>query len=199
MLLAFLVYSDGIGTIIRMAAIYGTEIGIGQTALIGSILLVQFAGIPCAVLFGRLADKIGPKRAIFLGLAGYTAISVFAYFMKTGVHFLILALGVAAVQGGTQALSRSLFASLIPKHKSAEFFSFFALSERFAGILGPALFAATIALTGSSRFAIVSVIVFFVGGGVLLSKVDVDRGRRAAGEAEALPEFSAPASQDSRR
>jgi UMF1 family MFS transporter len=85
--------------------------------------------------------------------------------------------------GGTQALSRSLFASLIPKHKSAEFFSFFALSERFAGIVAPAVFAATIALTGSSRYAIVSVIIFFVVGGALLSRVDVERGRTAAKEA----------------
>jgi UMF1 family MFS transporter len=163
-----------------MAAICGAEIGIGDGALVGSILLVQFVGIPFAVLFGMLADRLGAKRAIYLGLAGYTGIAIFAYFMTAAWHFLVLALGVAAVQGGTQALSRSLFASLIPKHKSAEFFSFFAVGERFAGILGPALFAATTALTGSSRYAIVSVILFFIVGGVLLSRVDADRGRRAA-------------------
>jgi UMF1 family MFS transporter len=137
------------------------------------------------MIFGRMARKIGPKQAIYLGLLGYAGVAVFAYFMKTATHFLILALGVAVVQGGTQALSRSLFASLIPRHKSAEFFSFFALSERFAGILGPAIFAAIVLLTGSSRYAILSVIAFFIVGSLALARVDVTSGRRAAREAEA--------------
>ena len=105
--------------------------------------------------------------------------------MRTGTHFLILALIVGMVQGGTQALSRSLFASLIPRQQSAEFFGFFAVVEKFAGIFGPALFAQVIALTGSSRGAILSVIAFFVVGGVLLHFVDVEQGQRAAREAEA--------------
>jgi UMF1 family MFS transporter len=139
MLLAFLIYNDGIGTIIKMAAIYGAEIGIAQGALITAILLVQFVGIPFALLFGALAGKIGAKRAIFLGLAVYAGISVLGYFMQTAAHFFALAVLVGMVQGGSQALSRSLFASLIPKHKSAEFFAFFAIAEKFAGILGPAI------------------------------------------------------------
>ena len=105
--------------------------------------------------------------------------------MRTGTHFLILALMVGMVQGGTQALSRSLFASLIPRQQSAEFFGFFAVVEKFAGIFGPALFAQVIALTGSSRGAILSVIAFFVVGGVLLHFVDVEQGQQAAREAEA--------------
>jgi UMF1 family MFS transporter len=181
MLMAFLIYSDGIGTIIRMAAIYGTEVGISQAALTGSILLVQFVGIPFALLFGRLAGKVGTKPAIVLGLAGYVGVAVFAYFIRTGTHFVILALAVAAVQGGTQALSRSLFATLIPQDRSSEFFSFFGLSEKLAGFLGPAVFAAAIALTGSSRSAILSVVLFFVVGGFLLLGVDVGRGRSEAG------------------
>jgi UMF1 family MFS transporter len=181
MLIAFIVYSDGIGTIIRMAAIYGTEVGISQAALTGSILLVQFVGIPFALLFGRLAGKVGTKPAIVLGLAGYVGVAVFAYFIRTGTHFVILALAVAAVQGGTQALSRSLFATLIPQDRSSEFFSFFGLSEKLAGFLGPAVFAAAIALTGSSRSAILSVVLFFVVGGFLLLGVDVGRGRSEAG------------------
>ena len=100
MLLAFLIYSDGIGTIIRMAAIYGSEIGISETALIGSILLVQFVGIPFALLFGGIADRIGAKATIFLGLAGYVGVAVLGYFMRTALHFLILALLLAMVQGG---------------------------------------------------------------------------------------------------
>jgi UMF1 family MFS transporter len=190
MLVAVLIYSDGVGTLIRMAVIYGAEIGIGKRALVGSILLVQFVSIPFALLFGRLAAAMGPKRAIFLGLGGYAAVSVFAYFMMTGWHFLILSLGVAAVQGGTQALSRSLFASLIPKHKSAEFFGLFAVSERFAGIVGPVIFAAMAALTGSSRSAILSIVVFFAAGAAVLTRVNVPRGRQAAAGLGASPDLS---------
>jgi UMF1 family MFS transporter len=180
LLLAFLIYNDGIQTIIKMATAYGTEIGIGQSALIGAILLVQFVGIPCTFLFGMIAGRIGTKRALFLGLMVYAAISVLGYFMKTATHFYVLAGLVGTVQGGTQALSRSLFASMIPQHKSGEFFGFFSVFEKFAGIFGPLIFAGTIAATGSSRNAILSVIGFFVVGGALLYLVDVEEGQRAA-------------------
>jgi UMF1 family MFS transporter len=184
MLLAFLIYNDGIGTIIRMATIYGEEIGIKQNMMILAIMIVQFVGIPCAFLFGMLAGRIGAKRSIGFGLMSYAAICVFGYFMKSSTHFLVLAVLVGAVQGGTQALSRSLFASLIPKDKSGEFFGFFGVAEKFAGILGPAIF-----LVASSRNAILAIIAFFVVGGILLYFVDVDEGQRMAraDEAEGLP------------
>ncbi|HEU4763571.1 MAG TPA: MFS transporter [Gemmatimonadales bacterium] len=182
LLLAFLIYNDGIQTIIKMATAYGTEIGIGQGALIGSILLVQFVGIPCAFLFGALADRIGTKPAILLGLAVYGVISVFGYYMRTGTHFLILALLVGTVQGGTQALSRSLFATLIPAERSGEFFGLFSVFEKVAGIFGPLFFAAAIWISGSSRNAILSVIAFFVVGALLLGRLDVEGGRRQARE-----------------
>jgi UMF1 family MFS transporter len=185
MLLAFLIYNDGIQTIIKMATAYGTEIGIGQSALIGAILVVQFVGIPCSFLFGAVAGRIGAKRALFLGLLAYTAISILGYFMRTATHFYILAGLVGMVQGGTQALSRSLFASMIPPHKSGEFFGFFSVFEKFAGIFGPLIFAGTIAATGSSRNAILSIIGFFAVGAALLALVDVAEGQRAAREAEA--------------
>jgi UMF1 family MFS transporter len=180
MLLGFLIYNDGIQTIIKMATAYGTELGIGQNALIAAILLVQFIGIPCSFLFGMLAQRIGAKRAIFLGLLAYTAISVLGYFMKTAAHFFALAGLVGVVQGGTQALSRSLFASMIPQHKSGEFFGFFSVFEKFAGIFGPLIFAGTIAATGSSRNAILSIIAFFAVGALLLWRVDVAEGQRIA-------------------
>jgi UMF1 family MFS transporter len=180
MLLAFLVYNDGIQTIIKMATAYGTELGIDQSALIGAILLVQFVGIPCSFLFGMLASRIGAKRALFLGLLAYTAISILGYYMKTATHFYVLAGLVGMVQGGTQALSRSLFASMIPQHKSGEFFGFFSVFEKFAGIFGPLIFAGTIAATGSSRNAILSVIGFFAVGAAILALVDLDAGRRQA-------------------
>ena len=193
MLLAFLIYNDGIQTIIKMATAYGTEIGIGQSALIGAILVVQFVGIPCSFLFGMVAGRIGAKRALFLGLLAYTAISVLGYFMRTAAHFYVLAGLVGVVQGGTQALSRSLFASMIPPHKSGEFFGFFSVFEKFAGIFGPLIFAGTIAATGSSRNAILSVIGFFAVGAALLALVDVGEGQRAAREAEAREAGLAPA------
>jgi UMF1 family MFS transporter len=180
MLLAFLIYNDGIQTIIKMATAYGTEIGIGQSALIGAILLVQFVGIPCTFLFGSVAGRIGAKRSLFLGLLAYTVISILGYYMTTATHFYILAGLVGVVQGGTQALSRSLFASMIPQHKSGEFFGFFSIFEKFAGIFGPLIFAGTIAATGSSRNAILSVIGFFAVGAVLLALVNVEEGQRVA-------------------
>jgi len=185
MLLAFMIYNDGIQTIIKTAAAYGTELGIPQVALIGAILLVQFVGVPFAFLFGAIAGRIGPKRAIFLGLLVYTAISIVGFYMRTATHFLLLALLVGTVQGGTQALSRSLFASMVPPHKSGEFFGFYSVFEKFANIFGPLLFLVTIQLTGSSRWAILSVILFFAIGAALLNMVDVDEGRRIAQASDA--------------
>jgi UMF1 family MFS transporter len=192
MLLAFLIYNDGIQTIIKMATAYGTEIGIGRSALIGAILLVQFVGIPCSFLFGTLAGRIGAKRSLFLGLLAYAAISILGYFMRTAAHFYVLAGLVGMVQGGTQALSRSLFASMIPPHKSGEFFGFFSIFEKFAGIFGPLIFAGTIAATGSSRNAILSVIGFFAVGALLLTFVNVEEGQRAAREALRVSARSSP-------
>jgi UMF1 family MFS transporter len=182
MLLAFLIYNDGIQTIIKMATAYGTELGIGQSALIGAILLVQFVGIPCSFLFGMVAGRIGAKRALFLGLLAYTVISILGYYMKTAAHFYVLAGLVGMVQGGTQALSRSLFAGMVPQHKSGEFFGFWSVFEKFAGIFGPLIFAGTIEFTGSSRNAILSVIAFFAVGAAILAFVDVEAGQAAARE-----------------
>ncbi len=185
MMLAFLVYNDGINTIIRMATVYGTEIGLEQGALITALMLVQFVGIPFAFLFGQLAQRLGTKQSIFLALGVYTGISIFAYGMTTEREFFVLAMLVGMVQGGSQALSRSLFASMVPHHKSSEFFGFFGVFEKFAGIAGPGLFALMILVTGSSRGAILSLIAFFVVGGVLLAMVDVEEGQRVARDAEA--------------
>ncbi len=184
MMLAFLVYNDGIGTIIRMATVYGTEIGIGQSELIAAVLLVQFAGIPFSFLFGGLAGRVGAKRAVLGSLAVYALISVVGYFMRTAAHFFILAVLVAVVQGGSQALSRSLFASLVPRRRSGEFFGFFSVMEKVAGIFGPGLFTLAVWMTGSSRAAILSVIAFFAVGGWLLTQVNVAAGQAAARAAD---------------
>jgi len=196
MLLAFLIYNDGIGTIMRMAAVYGAELRIGEETMIASILLVQFVGVPCSFLFGALAGRVGVKRSILLGLLVYVGVCVVGYFMKSDRDFLILALLVGTVQGGTQALSRSLFASMIPRSKSGEFFGFFAVVEKFAGIMGPAMFALVNILTGSSRGAILAIIGFFVVGGLLLVFVDVEEGQRQARaiELDLNPEETSPVS-----
>jgi UMF1 family MFS transporter len=184
-LIGFLLYNDGIQTIIRMATIYGTGIGLPETAMIAALLLTQFIGVPCAFAFGMLADRIGAKPAIFVGLSVYLLITALGYFMTTAVHFFALAILVGMVQGGTQALSRSLFASMIPRHKSSEFFAFFSVFERYAGVLGPAIFASVIEITGSGRAAILAIAFFFISGAAVLAFVDVTAGRQAARLAEA--------------
>jgi MFS transporter, UMF1 family len=179
-LVAFWLYNDGIGTIISMAVIFGAEINIPQAHLIGSILAVQFIGIPFSILFGRLAGWMGTKWAIFLGLAVYTGISLGGYFIQTALHFWILAVLVGFVQGGTQALSRSLFGTMIPKSRSAEFFSFYDVSSKFAGIIGPFVFGIVGQMTGSSRLSVLALVVFFISGGIILLTVNEKEGRARA-------------------
>lgn len=185
MLVAFLIYNDGVSTIIKMATAYGTEIGIGTKAMIAAVVLVQFVGVPFAFLFGRVAGRIGAKTAVLGALGMYVAITVLGFFMRTATHFIVLAALVGMVQGGVQALSRSMFASMIPPHKSGEFFGFYSVFEKFAGIFGPLLFYIMIGLTGSSRNAILSIVAFFVVGAIVLSRVDVAEGQQTARAREA--------------
>ncbi|HVQ31468.1 MAG TPA: MFS transporter [Vicinamibacteria bacterium] len=180
LLLAFLLYNDGINTIIRMATTFGDEIGIPQTHMIGALLVVQFVGIPFAFAFGLLAGSIGAKRAILLALLVYSGIGVYGYTLRTSAQFFVLAFLVGTVQGGAQGLSRSLFATMIPAHKAGEMFGFFGVFDRFGGALGSLLFGLMLSYTGSSRPAILSLIVLFLVGGFFLTRVDVERGRRVA-------------------
>ena len=176
-LLAFWLYNDGIGTIIRMATIYGREVGIGQSDLIGALLLTQFVGIPFALLFGKIAGWISAKRGIYITLTIYTLITFYGYFLDSALDFWILAGIVGMVQGGAQALSRSLYGAVVPEDKSAEFFGFFGVSSKFAAVIGPTVFAYTAQITGSSRNGIAVVALFFIVGMLLLSRVDVEKGR----------------------
>ncbi|HTM02330.1 MAG TPA: MFS transporter [Vicinamibacterales bacterium] len=180
MLTAFLLYGDGIQTMIKMSSIYGAEANIDANAQIAAFVMVQFVGIPFSFLFGWLADRIGAKPALFLSIAVYTVVSVIGYFLAHTWQFFLLAFLVGTVQGGSQALSRSLFAKMIPKEKSSEYFGFFSVFEKFGMIFGPAVFAVTVTAFGSSRTAVLSVILFFILGALVLTRVDV-----AAGEAEA--------------
>ena len=191
-LLAFWLYADGIGTIIKMASIYGSSVGIGETQLIGALVLVQFLGVPFAFAFGPLADRIGTKQGIFLGLAVYTVVAIGGAFMSQAWQFWLLAVAVASVQGGTQALSRSLFSTLVPPSKSSEFFGFYSISSKFAGIFGPLVFGLITGITGSSRLSLGALFVFFAGGMLLLWFVDVDEGRRVADDAQAAIDADTP-------
>lgn len=184
-MLAFTIYNDGIQTIVRMATVFGEELGLPRSDLITAVLIVQFVGIPFSFLFGTLASRLGTKLSILLGLAVYTGICIYAYTIHTVTEFYLLAGMVAMVQGGTQALSRSLFASMVPKHKSGEFFGFYSVFEKFGGILGPAVFGIAVSTTGSSRSAILWVIAFFVVGGAMLMTVNIAEGERMARDADA--------------
>jgi len=179
-LVAFLVYSNGIGTIITMAVAFGTDLGFGTMILIGTLLLVQFVAAPFAILFGKLPQKLGIKQSIYLSLIVYTLIAIVGYFMTKEWHFLLLGFGVATVQGGSQALSRSLIGKLMPKSKSAEFFGFYSVSEKFNTVIGPAMFSLVNQISGNSRLAIISLIIFFLAGIALLSKVNIEQGIRTA-------------------
>ncbi|MEM6793493.1 MAG: MFS transporter [Acidobacteriota bacterium] len=184
MLVAFMIYNEGVSTVIRMGALYATAQGFPDQSVMIAILMIQFVGIPFAFLFGSIGPILGPKRSILLCLVVYTGISIVAYNMETIRQFYVMAALVAMVQGGTQGLSRSLFGSLVPKHKASEFFGFFSVFAKVAGIFGPLVFGLVIEFTGSLRYAMLSVIVFFFLGGLLLSRVDVKSGQRAARQAE---------------
>ena len=179
-LLAFFVYANGIGTIITMAVAFGTDLGFGSTVLIGTLLLVQFVAAPFAILFGKLSKTLGIKKTITISLLVYTLIAIIGFFMTKEWHFILLGLVVATVQGGSQALSRSLVGQLMPKSKSAEFFGFYSVSEKFNTVIGPILFSVINQLTGNSRLAIISLVIFFLAGIVLLSKVNIERGIQTA-------------------
>ncbi len=179
-LLTFFVYANGIGTIITMAVIFGTDLGFGTMILIGTLLMVQFVAAPFSILFGKLSKKLGIKKSITLSLLVYTLVAIFGYFMTEEWHFLLLGFGVAMVQGGSQALSRSLVGQLMPKSKTAEFYGFFSVSEKFNTVVGPFVMALVTQLTGDGRWGIVSLVIFFVMGIIMLRGVDIERGIKQA-------------------
>lgn len=179
-IIAFWLYNNGIGTIIYMASIYGKELKFSDVTVIGTLLMVQFVAFPFAFLFGWLARKLGTKNSIFLSLAIYSAIAIGGFFMQKEIHFWILGFFVATVQGGSQALSRSLIGRMMPKSQSAEFYSFFGVSEKIAGVLGPLVFGLASQFLGGGRLGIVSLIIFFIVGGAVLTRVNVQEGERVA-------------------
>ncbi|PNU18821.1 MFS transporter [Geothermobacter hydrogeniphilus] len=182
-LLAFLCYNDGVQTVIVVSAVFARqELGLSQGSILGCFLMIQFLALPGTLLCGRLAERFGPRRILLFAIGTFLGVVCWAWFMTRGWEFWALGVIVAAILGGIQALSRSLFGSLVPAGKNAEFFGFFAISNKFAAILGPFLFALINQLTGSTRNAIIALSVLFILGGWLLTRVDIERGRRLARE-----------------
>ena len=168
-----------------MAVAFGTDLGFGTMILIGTLLMVQFVAAPFAILFGKMSKKLGIKKSITISLVVYSLISVVGYFMTKEWHFLLLGFGVATVQGGSQALSRSLVGQLMPKSKTAEFYGFFSVSEKFNTVIGPFLFSIITQITGNGRLAIISLVIFFIAGIIMLRKVNIERGVKRAQEEDA--------------
>ncbi|MFH9860802.1 MFS transporter [Streptomyces sp. NPDC017202] len=183
-LLAYLVYNDGIQTVISQASVYGSEeLGLGQSTLIGAVLLVQVLAVVGALTMGRLSRIYGAKRTILGSLAAWTLTLAVGYFLPAGapVGFFLLAAAIGLVLGGSQALSRSLYSHLVPPGKEAEYFSAYEVSDRGTSWLGPLLFGITYQVTGSYRDAIISLVIFFVVGFLLLARVPVRRAIADAG------------------
>ncbi len=189
-LLAYWFYIDGVGTIIRMAADYGLSLGFSSGDLILAILLIQFTGFPCTMIFAKIAGKLGARQGLLFGIAIYLFVTLWASFMTSKTEFYAIALLIGFAQGGLQALSRSYYARMIPADKSGEFFGIYNMFGKFAMILGPLLMAGITyfvrSATGSpdlaTRYGMASIAVLFITGAVLLKKVNEEEGRKQAEE-----------------
>jgi UMF1 family MFS transporter len=179
-LVGYWLYIDGVDTIIRMAVDYGLALGLSSQGLITALLVTQFVGFPSAIAFGRLGQRLGPKTGIYLALAVYVGVTVWAYFMDSEAEFFALAVTIGLVQGGVQSLSRSFYTRLIPASKAGEFFGFYNMMGKFAAVVGPVAMGWVAVATGEPRTAIFAVTFLLVTGGVCLFFVDEENGRRAA-------------------
>jgi UMF1 family MFS transporter len=170
-LLAYWLYIDGVDTIVRMAVDYGLTLGFESSSLITALLMVQFIGFPAAIAFGWIASRIGTRRSLYITLWVYIGVTCWAYMLQTVTQFYLMAGAIGLVQGGVQALSRSFYARLIPPDKSGEFFGFYNMLGKFAAVLGPIAVGLTKLLTGDARLSILVLVLFFVFGMLLLSRV----------------------------
>lgn len=170
-IVAYFCYIDGVYTIISMATVYGAEVGIGRTMMIGALLLTQFVAFPCAILSGKLGKKYGPLKMIRIFIIIYFFTCIFGYQLDKAWEFWVLAVIVGLAQGGIQSLSRSYYAKIIPKNESNEYFGFFDIFGKFADFFGPLLISLSAFIFKSSKFGILSLAVLFVIGFVLIGKV----------------------------
>jgi len=169
-LLAYWLYIDGVNTIIKMAVDYGLSLGFPQQSLIAALLITQFVAFPAALAFGWLGNRIGARNGIFVAIAIYSIATVAAYWMRDISHFYLLAGVIGLVQGGIQSLSRSYYATLVPPGKQGEFFGFYNMMGKFAAVLGPLMVGVTALLTDNTRAGMLSIIILFVGGALLLAR-----------------------------
>ena len=181
-LLGYWFYIDGVDTIIRMAVVYGVELGFPGESLIIALLMVQFVAFPGTLLFNLFAKKIGVKNGILVAIIAYGCITLLGVFMSEEWHFYVLAFLIGCFQGGIQALSRSIYSRLIPKAKAAQFYGFFNMLGKFAAVIGPALMGYISYVTGNPRLGILSVLSLFIIGGVILKFVDIEKGEKMAEE-----------------
>ncbi len=170
-LVAYFFFIDGVNTIITMATSFGEDLGITSTTLLIVLLLTQFVAFPSAIIFGKLSQKFRGKIMLYVGIIIYSIICIYANFIHNTMGFWILAMLVGTSQGGIQALSRSYFGKLIPKEKSNEFFGFYNIFGRFAAILGPFMVGLATQITGKSNDGIFSILVLFIIGGIVLTRV----------------------------
>lgn len=170
-LLAYFFYIDGVGTIISMSTAYGTDLGISSTSLLLILFVTQLVAAPCAIIYGKFAEKFTGKKMIYVGIFVYIIVCIYAFFLKTTLDFWILAMLVGTSQGGIQALSRSYFAKLVPKEKSNEFFGFYNIFGKFAAIMGPLLLGVTAQITGHSSYGVFSLVILFIIGIIILAFV----------------------------
>lgn len=181
-LLGYWFYIDGVDTIVRMAVDYGLSLGFSSDSLIVALLITQFVGFPAAIAFGYLGKRIGPKNGIYIAIAVYVGIVLWAARMESESEFYGLAIVIGLVQGGIQSLSRSLYARIIPADKSAEFFGFYNMLGKFAAVLGPVMVGWAGMASGSPRLAILTLLILFGLGAFFLSRVDLTEGRKMAKE-----------------
>lgn len=179
-LLAYWLYIDGVDTIVRMAVDYGLAIGLDGSDLLRALVITQFIAFPAALGFGYLGERIGAKSAIMFAIFVYLAVTVLAYRMSTVEGFYALAIVIGLVQGGIQSLSRSLYARIIPKSQSAEFFGFYNMLGKFAAVLGPIMIGTIAAISDNSRVAMLSISILFISGGILLYFVDEKKAMQVA-------------------
>ncbi len=179
-LLAYWLYIDAVDTIVRMAVDYGLAIGFEASDLLSALLLTQLVGFPAALVFGRIGERLGPKRGIWIAILVYVLAVFWAWRLQQAWEFYALAVMIGLVQGGIQALSRSLYARLVPPARAGEFFGFYNMLGKFAAVFGPLLVGWVAVASGDSRAGILSLLVLFVAGAALLVRVDVAAGERAA-------------------
>ncbi|MGD8630295.1 MAG: MFS transporter [Gammaproteobacteria bacterium] len=179
-LIAYWLYIDGVDTIVRMAVDYGMSLGFDHKSLLMALLITQFTGFPAAVAFGYIGSRFGPRAGILIGLFVYMVVTVRASVMSSPAEFYLLAFAIGLAQGGIQALSRSLYARMIPGNRTAEFFGFYNMLGKFAAVIGPVMMGWVGALSASPRTGILSLLVLFIAGALVLLKVEVDNNQSVA-------------------